>query len=238
MLLMGKTTAKRGPPVRRGFNAVAALLVASCVLTSCATTVHETVVNYHYDKVPAVDLSGSDVRLRVGDVLDGRGNPDPRMILNGFNLNGGRTTGGWRAEKPVAGIVRDALVAGLESSHARVVTSGETAVLKGTLVSYTWEWISGGFFTATTITRMVVNLSLVSSADGALIWHDSFKVTDNVTASVTGPRAPTPDALIRTSLDKLVQSVLSDQDFVHRLREFANDSARQPVLPAKGLLNH
>jgi hypothetical protein len=110
--------------------------------------------------------------------------------------------------------VGDALQQGLRAARVPLVTSGETLVLSGMLVSSTRDILPKGFFTGEIDAKLSVILALASTASGEVVWHESFRVSDSVTSS--SPTAP--KNMLNGLLDKLVAKLLADDDFLRRLR--------------------
>ena len=190
-----------------------AAIVACQLLFGCASTVRDTPVNYRYGGQAVADLHGSTQRLRMGEFEDRRGLP-PRMIFQGHSLNGNLASGGDQAELPVIDIVRDALQQGLRAARAPLVTSDETLWLSGVLVASTRDILPKGFFTGENDARLTVVVTLTSTASGAVVWHETYRVSDSITSS--SPTAP--KNMLNDLLDKLVAKLLADDDFLHRLR--------------------
>lgn len=183
------------------------------ILLGCASTVHDTPVNYRYQGTAAADLHGSSQRLQIGKIVDARGLP-PRMIFQGHSLNGNLASGGDQAELPVADVVRDALVQGLQAAHAPLVSSDVTLVLSGVLVSTTRDVLPKGFFTGQFDAKLSVVLTLSTAASGKAVWRESFRVADSITTS--SPTAP--KNMLNRLLDKLVAKILSDEDFLNHMQ--------------------
>jgi hypothetical protein len=190
------------------------LVGAGMTLLGCASTVHDTPVNYRYQGPAAADLHASSQRLQIGKIVDARGLP-PRMIFQGHSLNGNLASGGDQAELPVVDVVRDALVQGLQAAHAPLVSSDVTLVLSGALVSTTRDVLPKGFFTGEFDAKLSVVLTLTATAaSGKAVWHESFRVSDSITTS--SPIAP--KNMLNRLLDKLVAKLLSDEDFLNQMQ--------------------
>lgn len=193
--------------------AKALLLIAAVNLAGCAYTVHETPVNYRYSAPAPVDLQSSSQRLRIGDIVDGRGIP-PQMIFQSRHVNGDPASGGDQAEKAIAEIVRDALAQGLTAAHVPLVQSNESLVLTGVLLSSTRDWLGKGYLETETDAKLYVTLSLISPSRNQVVWQENIRVFESITLGSPS----VPEHMFNALLDKLIFKLLTNDEFVAQLR--------------------
>ena len=153
---------------------LAALGLSIGLLSGCAFTVHDVQVNYDYVGTVSTDLSNINPSpLKIGVINDGRNVENPRLIMNMTNLNGATTSGGWQAEKPLAEIVRDAIIQGLINAKTPLADSGESLILTGELVDFDYEVIMG-MWTGTIKSSLSVKLQVRNTDTNKIIWKDTI----------------------------------------------------------------
>ncbi len=191
---------------------LAALGLSIGLLSGCAFTVHDVQVNYDYVGTVSTDLSNINPSpLKIGVINDGRNVENPRLIMNMTNLNGATTSGGWQAEKPLAEIVRDAIIQGLINAKTPLADSGESLILTGELVDFDYEVIMG-MWTGTIKSSLSVKLQVRNTDTNKIIWKDTIISS----ASVKGGEGA--KGALKAVLDDLIADLLSDEYFVQQLR--------------------
>ena len=191
---------------------LAALGLSIGLLSGCAFTVHDVQVNYDYVGTVSTDLSNINPSpLKIGVINDGRNVENPRLIMNMTNLNGATTSGGWQAEKPLAEIVRDAIIQGLINAKTPLADSGESLILTGELVDFDYEVIMG-MWTGTTKSSLSVKLQVRNTDTNKIIWKDTIISSASVKSGEGAKGA------LKAVLDDLIADLLSDEYFVQQLR--------------------
>ena len=191
---------------------LAALGLSIGLLSGCAFTVHDVQVNYDYVGTVSTDLSNINPSpLKIGVINDGRNVENPRLIMNMTNLNGATTSGGWQAEKPLAEIVRDAIIQGLINAKTPLADSGESLILTGELVDFDYEVIMG-MWTGTIKSSLSVKLQVRNTDTNKIIWKDTIISSASVKSGEGAKGA------LKAVLDDLIADLLSDEYFVQQLR--------------------
>ena len=191
---------------------LAALGLSIGLLSGCAFTVHDVQVNYDYVGTVSTDLSNINPSpLKIGVINDGRNVENPRLIMNMTNLNGATTSGGWQAEKPLAEIVRDAIIQGLINAKTPLADSGESLILTGELVDFDYEVIMG-MWTGTIKSSLSVKLQVRNTNTNKIIWKDTIISSASVKSGEGAKGA------LKAVLDDLIADLLSDEYFVQQLR--------------------
>lgn len=182
----------------------------SIVTTGCAFSVHQKPINYNFSGELNQNTQKSySKKLQVGDITDIRDVTTPKMIMNMRNLNGERTTGGWEAEKPIAEIVKDAFIQGIQTSNLKMADTGDL-LMTGEVVNYIGEGRMSGL-SGTFEGKLTVKIQLRDMTENKIIWRDTFigqasiKKGDYITDG------------FRSSLDSLVANVLTDEYFLQQL---------------------
>ncbi|MEX0618719.1 MAG: hypothetical protein WDZ76_02435 [Pseudohongiellaceae bacterium] len=108
----------------------AALSLALFPLSTVAETIE---INYTYNDEVSVDFSDLPRGpLRVAEFSDARRGVEPTEIT-ADNLGNSEISGGYQADRPLADIIRDALVQGLAKGGASLVDADENLRLEGGL---------------------------------------------------------------------------------------------------------
>ena len=161
----------------------------------------EVSVNFVYEGTVRPDFSNmSRGPLKVGEFTDSRGG-NPNLIADG--------AGGFVADKPLADIVRDALVQGLTKGNAALVESGENMALVGNIVSSEAELIdSNGVESIQLTIRTRVQLQ----GSGRTIWETVLF------GRGTAPAAGGILEAISGAMDRTIRGLVQDDYFLIEVR--------------------
>jgi hypothetical protein len=111
--------------------------------------------------------------LVVADVLDSRGVQDPTTIFQKRNAYGQTMSGVYAADRPVAKILHEGIVAGLNQKGFITDAPGEKRVLTSSIEDYTFEMISG-VWQATLKPKMIVRFQLKDAISNDIVWQDTI----------------------------------------------------------------
>jgi hypothetical protein len=175
-------------------------------LGGCAFMTHDVKVAFTLQGPVTTDLGSVKEKIRVGVFVDNRGNANPRMIIHETNGYGQTTSGGWQAEKPIADIVRDAVLQCLLAAHAPMVDSSETLLLTGEVEDYRYRF-DKQFWSGTVYAMLTVKLRMRDVNSGETVWTKVIVGT----GSYHGSFMPATEALFRSALDDLATKILSEQ---------------------------
>lgn len=149
---------------------VITLLTALLLLSACALTDEAVQLNYQPNFRGISKIHGEHA-LTVGKFSNIRG-VDPRLLSRKINLNQEETTGKYLAEKPVAAILRQAVIDSLKFAGYRVTENGKY-ILSAQLVDLQNKWYPG-WFSSELRTNIQVEFSLVDARTGSQIWDQTF----------------------------------------------------------------
>jgi hypothetical protein len=171
------------------------------VLVAPVFAAEEVSVNYVFDGNVRPDFSNmSRGPLKIGDFTDSRGG-NSNLITDG--------AGGFVADKPLAEIVRDALIQGLTKGNAALVESGENMTLVGSIVSSEAQLIdSNGVESIQLTIRTRVQLQ----NSGRTIWE---------TVLFGRGTAPAADGIvpaIQGAMDRTIRGLVQDDYFLIEVR--------------------
>jgi ABC-type uncharacterized transport system auxiliary subunit len=151
------------------FLACASLLV---LLNGCAWT--KTPVNIVLAPQPTQPLRGeAKSSLKVGEVKDSRFTSDPAVLVQKQNAYG-KTTGAYVAQRPVAELLREALVVALETNSFRVANSATPYELRGDLQDFAYESIQQSVFSVNVNAKLSVRFEVIDTANGNSVWRDTL----------------------------------------------------------------
>lgn len=160
-----------------------------CVISLQAAAADDIAINYDYAQIPQVDFSKMPKGpLKVAPFSDKRAlTPDrSRNISSSI------------AEQPIADIVNNALVQAFEAGGATLVQDGQALTLEGEL-------------TELQVTEKDAGVE-VTIRTHVILKRGSQTVFDNVIFGRA--TAPLLDEAVRTTLDKLVNSLILDDYFL------------------------
>jgi len=184
-------------------------------LFSCTWSVKDLPINYSSPKQIKLGFSHqSDKSITVKEVEDCREVEDQRIIIYITNDYGDKT-GGYYAEKPLATIVREALVDALKVSGLTYSEERNNLSLSGELLDFDHKVISG-FVSFTLQTEITVKLTLKDEDNDELLWRDTFFAR----SSIKGNRETTviKDGFT-AALDDLILQLFSNEIFLEQLRK-------------------
>jgi uncharacterized lipoprotein YajG len=110
--------------------------------------------------------------LKIAPVKDERTVSDKAVVMQKVNGYGQRTSGAYVAQKPVAEIFRDALVAALQENKFPVSENG-TMVLQATIEDVDFQVLEG-FWTATVEPRFRVKFAVIEEQSNKVAWKEGF----------------------------------------------------------------
>jgi len=187
-----------------GIGVVSLLLFQSCALTNSIKT-----INYVPNVKVENKLSGTK-SLSLEELKDGRGYDNPKIIFYKKNLYNQQMAGAYTVEKPLAEIVRQGLLKGLEDKGVTLINTQSNFTLKGTIQKVDYEVISG-FFSGDIITNIVVKFELVNNETKKIEWMDIITGKDKV-------RGAHFDKFISLSIDNLSKQLIENQSFIEALK--------------------
>lgn len=170
-------------------RSLALVVSVLCALSVRAPTsfAEEILINYEYTQTPQVDFSKtSKGSLKVAAFTDKR------------TVASGREISSVQAEKPLADIVRDALVQAFSAGGALLVEDGQSLTLEGELTEVMVAEKEAGI--------EVTIRTHVTLKQGARTAFDTV-IFGRSTAS-------TIDEAVRATLDRLVNSLIMDDYFL------------------------
>lgn len=190
------------------------LIVCVFFLSGCARDIYDLNIDYQYQGKDGVLIGKGMPSIYVEKVKDMRNVEDTRRIMHA-KTEWQTATGGWRAEKPVADIITDALKQGLEKSNIK--TSGDfyELIMRGELVDLKGDIISG-FFHIVFKSELTVKFTLLEKARGKILWEDiltGYGETDSKSV-VTSEKI---EEVFQVALDNLIEYLLSDDYFLQQL---------------------
>lgn len=164
------------------------------VLASSAFAAEEITVNYLYEGTVRADFSNmSRGPMKVGEFTDSRGG-NPNLIAEGYE-----------ADQPLAAIVRDALVQGLENGKAALVDSGENVTLAGSIESTQVQLVDNNGVSSIQVT---IRTRVLLQGSGRTIWETVLFGRGTAPASEGMAKA------ITDALDRTIRSLVQDDYFL------------------------
>jgi len=174
-----------------------ALFILGSALLTPVFAAEEITVNYVYEGQTRADFSNIPRGpLKVGEFTDSRGG-DPRLIAEG--------AGGFMADKPLADIVRDALVQGLVSGKAALVDSGENMSLVGSIVSTEAQTVDDN---GSSSLQLTVRTRVQLQGGGRTIWETVLF------GRGTAPESEGIGKALSDALDRTIRGLLQDDYFL------------------------
>jgi hypothetical protein len=178
------------------------LLLALC---SSAVFAQQSVeINFQYTGDHRVDLSKMRGPMKIPAFTDTRDGGNP-LLITSESLGNDAAAGGYQAERAVADIIHDAMVQGFEKGGAKLVESGETTSLVGSLVASEAQLVDRGGVPSIQIT-LRTNIKL--QGGGRTIWETTLfgrgiaPVSDGVVAAV------------HAALDRSIRELVQDDYFL------------------------
>jgi hypothetical protein len=150
-----------------------AFVTTICLLSSgCAFTVEKVNIAYRTPKEwPRQFEKKPEVGVTIGTFEDKRPVSTPIWLANKYN-GYGKTSGGYEAEKPLAEILRDALISGLIEANYKVEKDPDRSVLTCNVLDYGTEFIQTGLFGSELRTRLQCEFTLVDNATKQVLWKE------------------------------------------------------------------
>ncbi|MCP5346974.1 MAG: hypothetical protein R3F41_08770 [Gammaproteobacteria bacterium] len=172
-------------------KAKAALFTLFAVLTLPFLAVAEEVtINYTYEGTIRPDFSNmSRGPLKVGEFTDSRGG-NPNQIVDGYE-----------ADRPLADIVRDALIQGLEKGKAGLVDSGENMSLVGAIESTEMQMVDGSI-------QLTIRTRVQLQGSGRTIWQTVLFGRGTVPESDGMAKA------VAGAMDRTIRGLVQDDYFL------------------------
>lgn len=159
-------------------------------------------VDYTYTGNHRVDFSNIPRGpLKVGDFTDSRSGVDPNLISDG--------AGGFVADRPLAGIVRDALVQGFVQGNAALVEAGENLTLVGSVVSSEAQTVDNSGVESVQLT---IRTRVQLQGSGRTIWEAVLF------GRGTSPVADGILPALNEALDRTIRGLMQDDYFLNEVR--------------------
>jgi len=192
------------------------LVLCPLFSAGCAFTVDKVVLDYRFEQSPNASWADvNDCTLGFGEFCDSRSVADPNILLHKKNTYGWTCSGGYKAERPLAEMVRDGLEAGFERAGMAVVTENPTYIMDGDVQTLDYTVIVG-FWDGDVEPSLTARLALRDAGNGRIIWKDT------VVAKSRFKTAWQDDVVkkgVPMTLDAMVQAVLADEYLRQRLVE-------------------
>ena len=170
-----------------------------------ASAVEDLDFSYTYKGNHGVDFSSMPKGpLRLATFTDARSVDSPALITD-EELGNSSATGGYQLDRPVADLVRDALVQGFVSGNAALVDSGEKLLIVGELLASDARLTTSNDVETIQIT-LRTNIKLQGS--GGTIWETILFARGKAPAS-EGLESALTDAL-----NRIVRELLRDDYFL------------------------
>jgi hypothetical protein len=171
--------------------------------SGCAFTVDQVPINFEFQETINHGIECSKT-TSIGAITDTRPVDDPNLIVHKTNMHGYTTTGGYKAEKPLAEIIRDGLVQGFAAADLPVSGEHGDYTLRGEFMDYGYHIIMG-LFDGKLNSRLTVRFTLVDNARDKIVWRDTFIGRATITK---GHLVRDPFSL---ALTDLIRQVCSDE---------------------------
>ena len=156
----------------------------------------------------------SSLTTNVGGFTDSRHINDPQMIINITNLHGQTTSGCYMAEKPVADIVKDALIQGLKSKGIRFDKSS-SKIIEGNLLDLDTEFITG-FWSGKLAIKFTVKIFVKDATTSEVLWRDTYIAKGETKSTLGG--IPVVQRAFTAALDDFTSKIVSDNLFLKQLK--------------------
>jgi len=176
----------------------ASLIILFLVTVTPVFAAEEIAVSYVYDGQVRADFSNmSRGPMKVGEFTDSRNEGNPNLISTDY-----------MADRPLADIVRDAIVQGLEKGGAALVDSGENLTLVGSIQSSELQQVDDNGVASLQLT-IRTRVQLLGS--GRTIWETvlfgrgTTPATEGINAALSG------------ALDRTIRSLVQDDYFLIEL---------------------
>ena len=167
------------------------------MLMSPVFAAEEITVDYTYGGEPRVDLANmSRGPLKIGNFSDSR-DGDPNLITD--------AAGGYIADRPLAEIVRDALVQGLGKANAQLAESDENMTLVGTVVSSEATMLDENGVSSI---RLTIRTQVQLRGSRRTIWQTVLF------GRGTAPQSEGIEQALANALDRTISGLLQDQYFL------------------------
>jgi hypothetical protein len=140
--------------------------------SGCAFSVDKVHVGYRTPREwPRQFEQKPEIGVTIGSFEDKRPVATPGWLANKYNAYG-KTSGGYEAEKPLAEILRDAVISGLIEANYRVEKDLERSVLTCNVLDYDAEFIQAGLFGSELRTRLQCEFTLIDNASRRVLWKE------------------------------------------------------------------
>lgn len=183
-----------------------ALAIACALLSSGCAFSANVPVNYTYGG-PASGLTLPS--MAIGEFTDSRNVPNNRQLLLGSAAQFQSTAqaqSGWLAEKPLAELVRDAVVQGEERFGHSDQAEASNLILTGDLINVEPSSVSG-WSRVTYNFRLTVRLTVTDTSNGRIVWRDTL-VANGTSQTGQGPTVVV--GAFNAALDNLVERLAQD----------------------------
>lgn len=184
------------------------------LLTGCAFATYQAPINYRYTPVKEESASFQNVAMNVETFIDSRHINNPKMIINMVNEYGQTTTGGYLAEKPVAEVIKDALIQGLQSKGINIDKTASKTI-EGELLDVSPEAIMG-FWTGKFAIKITVKLSIKDGKTAKILWRDTYVSKAETKCTLGG--IPVVQKAFTAALDDLIVKIMSDSLFLEQIK--------------------
>lgn len=189
------------------------LLLILFLSSGCAFSVFQKELNYSYQgELPEASRPITKT-VSVGKFKDLRDVTTPKMIMHMRNANGYITTGGWEAEKPIADIVRDAIMEGIELSKLNLTENGNL-LITGEVIDFSGESKMDMSLGITFRSKLTVKLKLTDVSKKKVLWKDTFFGV-GVAKKVTHSGEHAKDSFV-SALNDMISHVFTDDYFLQQ----------------------
>ncbi|MDG2421423.1 MAG: LPS assembly lipoprotein LptE [Gammaproteobacteria bacterium] len=161
------------------------------------TGAEEITVGYIYTGNHNTDFSNIGISLKMGEVSDERGK-DPRQIVDNYV-----------AEGPLADIVQNALIQGLEHGGADLVDMDEDMRIDGRIVSSQLQTVDRAGVESLQLT---IRTHVALQGRGRTIWETTLFGRGTV------PSSEGISAAVQGALDRMIRELVNDDYFVIELQ--------------------
>lgn len=184
-------------------------------LGGCAFAKYQAPINYQYSPPDNQKKLMSLITTNVGAFTDSRHINDPKMIINFVNDYGQTTTGGYLAEKPVAEVIQDALIQGLQSKGIKLDETS-SKIIEGELLDTDTESITG-FWSGKLIIKFTVKIFVKDAKSSKVLWRDTYIARGETKCTLGG--IPVIQKAFTSALDDFTSQIVSDDLFLSQLQQ-------------------
>ena len=191
--------------------AKAAVSLIACVAASgCVFSTYDLPLAYQYEN-RINSPTNSFPSVNIGDVTDARRKENPRMIIHMRNGYGQEGSGGWQAEKPIAEILKDALVAATASYRT---DEASNLTISAELLDIVGE-VNVGMWSGTWTVSIPTKLTLKDFETGEILWRDTIIGESNSMKKL--------DEGVNDAFNDLVAKLIVDDFLIQQAKRYAKE---------------